>query len=123
MDVDIKTISDTVGISMEEIVNIIHEFKELFKGDITIHNIMDAVVKMMQIVGKLNKLRGADKKFLVNSVIIYMIKNNDKIDDILEQILIHVVPSVIDSLINVENDAIVINPKIKQSCMFSFCRS
>lgn len=125
--VDLLKISGNVNVSIPEIVELINKFKETFKSHINICNLMDAVVELMKLVGQIKKLHGFEKKYLVTTVLIYIVKNETEgeKDTILETILTNMIPVIIDKLISVENDEVMFNPEIQKqvvSC-FSFCTS
>lgn len=119
-DPTIQTILSTVNVSENDINSIISSLKNEFKT-ISITNIVDSVISLMKLVGKLKQLSGSDKKFLVTQLIIFLIKETDigTIDEISDSILINIVPTIIDKLISVENGELKINPKVNCGC-FSF---
>lgn len=124
-DLDLLKISGNVNITIPKIIEIIHNFREVFKHNINISNIIDSVVELMKLVGQNSKLCGYEKKYLVSTILIYIVKNETvgEKDTILETILINLIPVIIDKLISVENEEIVFNQEIKKqvvSC-FSAC--
>lgn len=112
---DIVQISETIDFSNEKIETIVKEFHEKFKQKVTVQSVTDAVITLMSILGKFSKVSGQDKKFIVTKVLIHIVKesnNNDEADTILENILINIIPILIDRLISVEKGKIIINKKI-----------
>lgn len=111
---DIVQISETVDFSNEKIEKIIKEFQEKFKQKVTVQSVTDAVITLMNIMGKFSKVSGQDKKFIVTKVLIHIVKESNKgeeSDTILENILINIIPILIDRLISVEKGKIILNKK------------
>jgi hypothetical protein len=121
-DITISDLSKMVELSVIQIKSIVSEFNNRFDKLIDVQNIIDAVVELMSIVSKLRSITGSQKKFLVSKLLIYIIQNTNsgKYDELIDSILIAVVPTVIDKLISVENGEIVINKSTKRVC-FPMC--
>lgn len=106
-------------ISGEKLVEILDNFKKLFGDDVNITNVVDAVTKLMEIVGKIKKLSGNDKKFVVTKSLIYLVKNTNQgsFDEVMDTILINVIPTVIDKLIVVEKGQLHFNESVNSCCI------
>lgn len=115
----IKNISDTLCLTEEEVKNIIEDFKKNFDKNITVQSVTDAVVSAMKVVGKIKKLNGKDKKYLVSSILLYIVDetNIGEMDLILDNVLKNIIPVMIDTLISVENGKLKFNNK---SCLRNF---
>ena len=115
----IKKISETLSLTEGEVECIIGDFKKNFNENITVQSVTDAVVNAMKVVGTIKKLNGDDKKFLVSSILIYVVEetNVGEMDMILDNILKNIIPIMIDKLISVENGNLKFNNK---SCLRKF---
>jgi ribosomal protein S3AE len=115
---DLNEISSLTSLTNEQITSIIKEFTGKFEKSINVQNIIDAVVQLMGIVSKIKELTGSQKKELVTKLLLYIVKTTDsgKYDELLDSILIAIIPNVIDNLISVENGEIKINKNIKVKC-------
>jgi hypothetical protein len=122
----INQISNTINITVTEIESIIKTITELFPIGFNIQNITDVVIELMKIIGKINKLNGHDKKYLVTKLLIHIVNITDsgKYDEILDAVLLGVIPMFIDTLINVEKGKIVFNKKTHQTIKncFTCCK-
>lgn len=119
---DIKKISDMIEMPVDDVNSIVKEFTNKFSENISVVNITDAMILLMQLVGKYNKLSGHNKKYLVIQILISVVKNTNvgQMDELLDNILISVIPVIIDKMISVEKGRLVINPKIKNTCLPCF---
>lgn len=83
---------------------------------ISLTNITDIVVKLMQLVSKYNKLSGIDKKNLVLETIQQLIKDsvpNDTMEyELLENCLLQVVPIMINHMIAIDKNQLIINARV-----------
>ena len=116
-----QIINSDININQDEINKILNIFKLKFKSDFNLQTITDALLILMEEVGKIKKLKGTDKKTLVTNILIYIVKNTDigTFDDVIDSVLINLIPILIDKLILVENGKIHFNKNsIKQNC---FC--
>ena len=122
-ELDIIRIGENVNLTDEEILKVLKDFKEDFKEEVTVANVTDAIIKLMQIVGRFIHLNGQDKKYVVTKVLLFIVKETDsgKNDEILDKVLISIIPVFIDKLISVENGKLIINPKIKNGCYKLCC--
>jgi hypothetical protein len=109
-------ISETIDVTIEELDTIIKDFHSKFKENVTIQTVTEAVIILMQQIGKISKLNGNDKKFLVTKLLIHIVNETDSgsLDEILDAILLNIIPILIDNLISVENGNLIFNPKIKK---------
>ena len=88
---------------------------EAFPEGISISNITKAVTSLMQIVGEIKAMRGSEKKAFVVDMLIHIIDTSPTGDtlDVLSPFVIHNVPLLVDSLIEVEKGRLVFNTKTK----------
>ena len=111
------------GINVDETYRIIGNTVKLFK-EIDVSNIIDVVSHLMKLVGVYKNVSGIDKKELVTGLLKRLINetNSGKFDKITDDILLTIVPVVIDKLIDVENGKLVFNPKVKTGCGVFFSK-
>lgn len=116
---ELEQIVAVTKISQEQLLGILDNFKKLFGDDVNITNVVDAVTKLMEIVGKLKKLSGSDKKFVVTKSLIYLVKNTNQgsLDEMMDTILINIIPTVIDKLIVVEKGKLHFNESVSSCCI------
>ena len=108
----------------KEIVHITERLEDGIK-DFSIEKIIDLVPQLIKYVEKYNSLTGAEKKKLVIELVKHFIDKTDGFgnDMIVDPILKHVVPSVIDNLIKVDKNQIKL--KKTDSCitkLLLFCK-
>lgn len=116
MDLELEEISNIVNLDINVLCEIIKRFKYSFISNIDISNIINAVTELMKIVGKVKKVSGNDKKIIVTKLLIYMVKETDtgEFDEIMDSVLINIIPVAIDKLVSVEKGKLIFNKKIKK---------
>lgn len=111
---ELEQIRDTACIDLKDIYSILADFRNTFGGSVDISNVVDAVTQLMTIVGKFKSVSGSNKKFIVTKLLIQLVKetsvdDESRIEEILDSILINVIPTIIDKLISVENGKLKFN--------------
>ena len=111
VDPDIVHISENVLVSVGELEKIVDNFGKSFTEQITIQTVTDAVTTLMRIVGPMQQLSGKDKKYVVTQLLLYLVKASDsgQYDDLMDAILVNIIPILIDKLISVEEGKLVFN--------------
>jgi hypothetical protein len=106
-------ISRKINLSQSEIKDIYDIFMSSFKARIDVTTITDALVTLMGIVGKIDKLSGIEKKELTIGLLLHIVNETDsgKYDEIIDKILINLIPILIDRLVSVEKGKLVFNKK------------
>lgn len=99
-------------------LDMIHETKELDLSHITLEDIPNLILKIMRISEDLEDenegtiLTGSQKKDLVIKTIVFLLDESD-ITGSLEPILLPMLPTMIDNLIDVDKGNIIISRKIR----------
>lgn len=109
---ELKKITDTAGIEFSTLMEIVDQIR----GPVNVGNVVDVSTKLMGLVGKVKGLDGHKKKFVVVQLLMYFVKNtgSGKIDDLMDPILLNVIPTVIDKLVEVERGQLVFNANVKE---------
>ena len=118
MITELDQIRDTTNIDIKVLYDIVGDFQKSFGKEINVVNLVDAVTRLMKLVGRISKLSGDDKKFIVTKLLIFMVKETGEgeIDEIMDSILINIIPTIIDKLISVENGKLVFNKNATSAC-------
>ena len=113
--------SNVSEINNDELLNVVNKFNNSFNIQINIDNILDAVIELMKLVGKLKKIKGHDKKYIVTKLLLHIVENTDsgRFDEVLDAILINIIPIAIDKLILVENNKLKFNKSVNCFSCFS----
>lgn len=125
MVVNLSEVSGNVNLTLHDIQKVIGDFDRVFPKNVSLDNIVTAVTELMKIVGKIKKLKGEEKKYIVTKVLLYIIETNNmgKYDDIFDSVLSGIIPTMIDTFIDVEKGNLVFNDKYckcNESCFPSF---
>ena len=89
---------------------VLYDSASLRNKDITYENAPDVVMQLMELVQAMRHLRGEEKKQAVLGAVKLAIDANfDGVADVLMKII----PSMIDRIIDVDNGEIVIDPRIR----------
>lgn len=78
----------------------------------SLENLTSMLVRTMQLVGSMKNKTGLEKKTVVIACIREVVDRSDVTGE-LEPIILNVLPPLIDNLIAVDNNQLVINPKVK----------
>lgn len=78
----------------------------------SLENITSMLVRAMQLAGSLKGKTGLEKKTIVISSIREVVDRTNMAGD-LEPLVLSVIPSIIDNIVAVDNNTMVINPKLK----------
>ena len=115
---ELEHIKDNTSLTIDKVNELIESFKNSFGGNIDASNVIDAVTELMKIVGKIKKLPGKDKKFIVTRILIHIVHetNQGPLDDLMDNILINIIPILIDKLVSVEQGKLVFNRQVRDHC-------
>jgi hypothetical protein len=95
---------------------IIQNLESIYTGELSPLNIVAVATTAMQVVEKIPKLKGGQKKALVLSVIHKLAEKNN-----VDKSLLAIIPDVIDMAIAIQNGVTVIAPQVSKCC-FSLCK-
>lgn len=90
---------------------VLYDSASLRNTDITYENAPDVVMQLMELVQAMRHLRGEEKKQAVLGAVKLAIDAN--FDGVAEDVLMKIIPSMIDRIIDVDNGKIVIDPRIR----------
>ena len=97
------------------------------RNDITIGNVINVVVDLMQRVAKYKTLTGKEKKIAVTQALMILVslvadESNEHESAkklLLEELLTDMLPTLIDTIVSIDGNKLVINPKTKK-CLTTF---
>ncbi len=94
----------------EDIVKISQEVINVFPNGVNLENIIQVSIEVLKHITKLYYLKPEQKKEMIVDVLCYIVDNTDagaleSLDDVIKKII----PSVIDTLIIVENGKLVVD--------------
>ena len=104
-----KSLTTAVKVNNKELLTLEEKMIEAFPDDISIRSLTKAATDFMGLVGQIGNLSGAEKKQLVIDVLIRKAEGNE----LLTNIILDIVPDIIDYLIDVENGDMVFNQRTK----------
>lgn len=120
MTLTVEQISDTINFDVRKLYELIGEFRKEFGRTVNVSNVIEAVTMLMKMVGRMKTLHGEDKKFIVTKLLIFFVEETNSagdIDDVMDTIVITLIPVVIDKLIYVESGKLKFNKKPWLSCI------
>ena len=94
----------------EDIINISQKVIDVFPHGVNLENIIEVSVEVLKHITALYYLKPSQKKEMIVDILCYIVDNTDggaleSLDDVIKKII----PSVIDTLIIVENGKLVID--------------
>ena len=112
--VDVNQLASVVDkespVTAEQVVKEGKQLIEAFPNGIQLENIMNAVVIIMGTTKNINNLNSKQKKDLICDILIYVVDNTDSgALESLDPIIKKLIPSVIDTIIQVEDGKLKIN--------------
>lgn len=115
----LEIITSNVDLSLKEVQDIVDKFKINFGTNIDLSTLIEATIELMKIVGQLKKLKGHEKKYLVTKILIYIVNesNIEEYNEIVDKILISVIPIMIDNLVSVEKGELKFNKNAYKNCL------
>ena len=122
MSSELEHIEQATKLSSNDIYNVLGDFQKIFARSVDLTNIIQAVTQLMNIVGQIKGLPGKDKKFVVTKMALHLVKetNVGTFDEMFDIVMVNIIPTVIDQLIDVENGKLVFNRKISKGMCFKF---